>query len=753
MKRFLFAGLYFFAFAQGFAQQSAPALIPAPLQYEPRQGVFRFDESVQFLLTPTPGIMSVAAVFNQRLYNLGGSMLRIDSVRRNNTRYISATLNPDDQWCGAEGYRLRISPNGIDISAQNEAGIFYAFQTLSQLMPPDFLADKPGVMPLTDVSLPCMNIDDRPRFSWRGMNLDCGRHFMEVDFIKRYIDLLALHKMNVFHWHLTEDQGWRIEIKKYPELTRVGAWRKEDDGSIYGGFYTQDQIREVVAYAAARYITVVPEIEMPGHSVAALASYPQLSCTGGPFEVEKRWGVFKDIYCAGNDSSFAFIEDVLVEVMALFPSTYIHIGGDEAPKTRWEACPKCQARMEAEHLSSGEELQSYFIRRIEKFLNAHGRRLIGWDEILEGGLAPSATVQSWRGMDGGMEAAESGHDAIMSPTSHCYFDYSVSSTNLEHVYSFEPVPAELPSDKQHHILGAECCMWTETAPQEVVDSRVFPRLCALCEVMWSDTSGRSFGNFHQRMQEHYKRLDALGVRYGYERDPIQMDIHYDAQTESFVAHAEAGQPGLSLHFSIDGTDPDASSPLLNGKLQLMKTMELKVAAIRSGAGITAIESRKVVRHAALGKPYAITYPYSKKYVAGGDSNLTDGLRGTASYRDRLWQGYEGVDFEAVIHLGRKTSISKVSVGTLQSSLAWIYHPLRMEVFISEDAADWVKAGECENTVPQTDAATSVQDMVVAFKATKAKFVKVYLTAMHRNPDWHPGAGGKTWLFLDEIIVE
>ena len=751
MKRIVVLLGILFSFAAINAQNHEFNIIPKPLHLSSQGGVFKFDESVRFLAETDSCVLKSAYMFANLIFKTTDAILQFDSVRYKNIRYISIFREDSAKWCGAEGYHLFVMPNEIQIIALTDTGVFYALQTLRQLMPVDFGQKKRR--DINSIEIPCIRISDKPRFAWRGMNLDCCRHFMDVDFILRYIELLAYHKMNVLHWHLTEDQGWRIEIKKYPELTRVGAWRKEDDGSIYGGYYTQKDIRLVLAHAAERYITVVPEIEMPGHALAALASYPQLSCTGGPFEVEKRWGVFNDIYCAGNDSVFIFLHDVLTEVMDLFPSKYIHIGGDEAPKVRWEACPKCQARMKAENVKSEEELQGYFNRRIEKFLNAHGRQLIGWDEILEGGLSPGSTVQSWRGIEGGIEAAMQGHDAIMSPTSHCYFDYSTTNTNLEKVYSFEPIPEDLPVYKRHHIIGAECCMWTEVAPQEVIDSRVFPRLCALCEVMWSYPAGRSFKEFHGRLQTHYKRLDAMDVQYGYERDPIKLTTLFDKTKNEFIAFVEHGQPGLTMYYTIDGTEPDTNSAQYREPVILKTTAEIRVAAIRVGSGKTAVESRKVCRHKALGKEYTITFPYSKKYVAGGDSNMTDGLRGTYSYRDNLFQGYEGVDFEAIVNLGKKTKISKVCVGTLQSTGAWIYHPLKLEVFVSADAEKWKKVGEVRNTIPQTDSGTSVQDLTVCFKDQKAKFVKVYCSAMHQNPDWHPGAGGKTWLFIDEIIVD
>ena len=351
---------------------------------------------------------------------------------------IIISISNSDNDFGKEGYTLVVSANNVMIEATELNGLFYGVQTLRQLLPAE-IESKVKVRNVEWI-IPCLVVLDKPEFSWRGLNLDCCRHFMSKEFIKRYIDLLAYHKFNVLHWHLTEDQAWRIEIKKYPELTNKGAWRKYDDGTVYGGFYTQEDIKEVVEYAASRFITVVPEIEMPGHSTAAISSYPEISCTGGPFEVGTLWGIYYDVYCAGNEKTFQFLEDVISEVVELFPSKYIHIGGDEVPKRRWENCPKCQERIKSENLKDEHELQSYFIKRIEKFINSKGKQIIGWDEILEGGLAPEATVQSWRGVQGAIDAAKLGHDVIVSPTSHCYFDYPVDVTDMEKVYLFDPVP-------------------------------------------------------------------------------------------------------------------------------------------------------------------------------------------------------------------------------------------------------------------------------------------------------------------------
>lgn len=429
---------------------------------------------------------------------------------------------------GAEAYELTVGSSVLTLRAATAAGLFRGAQTIRQLLSSNAAtSSQPADVRWT---FPGVRITDEPRYRWRGMLLDCCRHFMPREFVKRYIDLLACHKLNVLHWHLTEDQGWRIEIRRYPKLTEVGAWRRatrasetpRDAGGRYGGFYTQAEIREIVAYAASRHITIVPEIELPGHALAALAAYPEYSCTGGPFEVGVEWGVYDDVYCAGNDATFQFLTDVLDEVIELFPGTYIHIGGDECPKKRWEACPKCQARMQSEGLKDAHELQSYFIRRIERHLNARGRRLIGWDEILEGGLAPNATVQSWRGLEGAIAAAKAGHDVICSPTSHCYLDYPqapdpskpdwMAVTTLEKAYSFEPTPDALTAAEAKHVLGLEGNLWSErTPPPEAVDRQVFPRLCALAEVGWSAKEARNWDDFQRRLAVHIRRLRAQGV--------------------------------------------------------------------------------------------------------------------------------------------------------------------------------------------------------------------------------------------------
>ena len=451
------------------------------------------------------------------------------SNRHNPKINISIKIDPNisDK---SESYILQINSEGIEIIGYDNAGIFYAFQTLSQILETNKTEKTRYIKGVI--------IKDTPRFKWRGMHLDVARHMFSVEFIKRYIDIIAIHKMNVFHWHLTEDQGWRIPIEKFPKLKTISAWRKETlighysdkpqkfDGERYGGFYSKNEIVDIIDYAKDRFVEIVPEIEMPGHATAALSAYPELSCTGGPHETETTWGVHKEVFCAGNEETFNFLEKTLEEVSQLFPGPYIHIGGDECPKTRWKICEKCQKRIKNEGLKDEHELQSYFIKRIEKILDKFGKRLIGWDEILEGGLAPNAIVHSWRGMEGGIKAANAGHEVIMSPTDFAYFDYYQSKNikneplaiggylPLSKVYEFEPIPAKIEKDKRHLILGGQANLWTEYIDNEnKAEYMLLPRMCALSEVLWTTSTNKNYNTFLRRLEGHLLRIKSAGYNF------------------------------------------------------------------------------------------------------------------------------------------------------------------------------------------------------------------------------------------------
>jgi hexosaminidase len=498
-------------------------IIPQPSRMEMTSGTFTLTPKTRIVVPEDAH--SAGEYLAQRLMAATGFHIPVTDTEPSKQRQDRIILRIDAACnaSGSEGYALSVQDHLILISASAPAGIFYGCQTLLQLFPTAI--ESPTPVQGISWTIPQIEITDTPRFSWRGMHLDVCRHFMPREFVKKYIDLIARYKMNTFHWHLTEDQGWRIQIAQYPKLTEIGAWRLEN-GKQYGGYYTQAEIRDIVEHATNRCVTIVPEIEMPGHSVAALAAYPEFSCTGGPFEVRSAWGIAEDVYCAGNDQTFTFLENILAEVIDLFPGKYLHIGGDECPKTRWKACPKCQARIQTEGLNDEFELQSYFIKRIGRYLRTKNRQMIGWDEILEGGLAPGAMVMSWRGMEGGMKAAQLGHDVVTCPTSHCYFDRSQRSDDdfgtqyyngplsFETVYAFEPIPPELSPEQANHIVGSQGNVWTEFIPTpEQVEYMVLPRMGALAEVLWSDNQSRNLEDFSIRLASHNERFDVQGLKY------------------------------------------------------------------------------------------------------------------------------------------------------------------------------------------------------------------------------------------------
>jgi hexosaminidase len=522
----------------GFKNKEIPmsdkSIIPMPNSLKWNDGEFKLSEST--VVVTCAEFIAEAEALAVGLRPATGFKVPVvvDSAAKESDGAI--ILLHDANSNSADSHTLEISPERVVVTANSAAGAFYATRSLLQLFPADIF--RSAKIAEKDWTVPCVSIEDSPRFAWRGMHFDSARYFMPKKFILKFLDLMALHKLNVFHWHLTEDQGWRLEIKKYPKLTEISAWRKETisghynnhprrfDNTPHGGFYSQDDVREIVAYAAARHITVVPEIEMPGHTSAVLAAYPELGCTGGPYEVTPVWGVKDDVFCAGNENVFEFLENVLSEVMDLFPSEYIHIGGDECPKKRWKECPKCQDRIKKDALKDEEGLQSYFITRMEKFINSHGRRIIGWDEILEGGLAPNAAVMAWRGVKGGVKATELDHDVVFATNEYTYFDYYQSEDvfnepvaiggflPIEKVYAHEPIPEEIPKDKHHLVLGAQGQLWSEYIPSpKQMEYMAFPRLCALSEVVWTDADKKDYEGFKQRLDIFLKTLDVLDVNY------------------------------------------------------------------------------------------------------------------------------------------------------------------------------------------------------------------------------------------------
>ncbi len=628
-------------------------------------------------------------------------------------------------------------------------------------------------------TLPCLAVRDLPRFRWRGMMLDVSRHFFPKEFIKRYIDLLAFHKLNTFHWHLSDDQGWRIEIKKYPRLTEVGAWRVDHEDQPWtarpaqqpgekasvGGFYTQEDIREIVAYAASRFVTVVPEIEMPAHALAALAAYPEYSCSGGPFTVPAGsiWPN-SDIFCVGNDATFAFLTSILDEVISLFPGPYVHIGGDEADKTNWKKCPKCQARIRAEGLKDEAELQSYFTRRIETFLISRGRRLIGWDEIIEGGLAPEATVMSWRGMAGGEAAARQDHDVVMSPTSHCYFDYYQGAPAgepsaiggflpLSKVYAFEPIPAGLSAAQASHILGLQANLWTEYVPEgSHAEYLTLPRVAALCEAAWSATERRSWPDFCSRLPAYMRRLDRQGFHYS--RSAYRVDAAPQVKPSGRVYIRLASEIAVpQICYTLDGSAPGAAALRYRRPIRLNRSLTVKAVACGKGQPLGLVSEQPFVFHLALGKASRLTHAYSDRYPAGGAYTLTDGVRGTTFFDDGHWQGFEGQDLEAVLDLGRVLPLHRLSAGFLQNSNSWIFLPSGVEFSVSADGKNFQVVGRLSHEVPPLTGASLKKEFSVELASIRARFVRLRAQSLGTCPVGHPAAGQPAWLFADELIVE
>lgn len=524
--------LMIFLTSMGFSEiVKASGIVPLPVSQVQGKGFFEITKGTRFLYSfegeHRDNIHYVMNSHMKKFYDLTPSSPVLSDKYVKGAVWFNLDSKAD---IPAEGYKLEVTKEGIKATASTPNGLYYAAQSLVQLMPAEESASEKVLIQAT-------KIEDAPRFPWRGLHLDVCRHFMPKEFVLRYLDYMAMHKLNTFHFHLTEDQGWRIEIKKYPKLTQIGSVRKETligrnynpdpkfDGKPHGGFFTQEEIKEIVAYAAKRYITVVPEIEMPGHALAALTSYPEIGCTGGPYELATRWGVFKDIMCAGKENTFEFLQGVIDEVIELFPSKIIHIGGDEAPKHNWKECPDCQERIKKEGLKDEHELQSWFITRMERYINSKGRNIIGWDEILEGGLAPNAAVMSWRGEAGGIEAAKSGHYVVMTPGSHCYLDHYQADpatqpfaiggfTSLEKIYGYEPIPASLSADEAKYIMGAQGNVWTEYIPNPAhVEYMVYPRAAALGEVVWSPKESRNYDSFMERMQSMILRYYAYGINF------------------------------------------------------------------------------------------------------------------------------------------------------------------------------------------------------------------------------------------------
>ncbi|MFN8243768.1 MAG: beta-N-acetylhexosaminidase [Ferruginibacter sp.] len=790
MKKIFFAA--FIICSQPLTAQNLVNIIPMPADVKPGKGTFTLS-SQTLIVAEGSGMEKTISFFNNYLRKTFGYALRQvkQTSSANVIRFNYERM--DNPLPGA--YTLTADKNGIYIAGDNEEGIFYGMQTLIQLMPPDTdLGVKKTAIHFT---IPYVTIHDRPRFAYRGMHLDVCRHFFPVEYVKRYIDFLAAYKYNTFHWHLTDDQGWRIEIKKYPLLTQVGGCRDRTLIGRYGsnkydsirhcGYFTQDQVKEIVKYAADRYITVIPEIEMPGHSTAALASYPYLGCTKGPYKVMDTWGVLDDVYCAGNDSTYKFIEEVLEEVIALFPSKYIHIGGDECPKERWKTCPVCQKKIKDEGLKDEHALQSYFVQRIEKFVNSKGRSIIGWDEILEGGLAPNATVMSWRGEEGGITAAKQDHDVIMTPGSHCYLDHSQSKNEdsltiggylpLEKVYSYEPIPAALDEKQARHVLGAQGNLWTEyIANTAKVEYMIFPRMMALSEVLWSPKAKRDWKDFERRLPVLFRRLDMLGLNYSNAYYDLSYNIMPAPDYNGVLLKLESRDKNAAIRYMDDELKVQMNLPQKNEKgdtvnvlsdiywgmgknykapIRIQTNNTIYAETYRGKEQLSNTVKLEFLFNKATGKKISLVNPPHKSYPGDGAFTLVNGIQNTKGLaKSSEFLGFLGTDLDATIDLGEITNVSEIDLHTFVQRGSWIYPPAQNGIIV-KISTDGINFSMPPDEIGTIEASNGVYKTWFSFSHAPlpARYVQVIARNFGMIPSGNPGAGNPAWLFVDEIEVK
>lgn len=771
MKKYTVSFIVFFLYCTAFAQSTKSAIY----NVIPIQKNILLGDGKQFILSSSTNIsfpennenLKQMAVFLSEYIQIATG---IKTQITNKSCSNCIELRTDFKNSNSEAYTFNVSQHTIIINGASGAGTFYGVQMLRKVL---MMMDKKDI-----IQLPNVAIVDYPRFAYRGMMLDVARHFASVDFVKKFIDILALHNINTFHWHLTDDQGWRIKIKKYPKLTEIGSVRAETivgkskdeyDGKPHGGFYTQEEIKEIVAYAQKRYINVIPEIDLPGHMVAALASYPELGCTGKDYEVRKKWGVSEEVLCMGNENTFAFLEGVLEELVPLFPSQYFHIGGDECPKNSWKKCTKCQSKISELGLTSDvkhtaeEKLQSYCMTRIENFLNSKGKKIIGWDEILEGGIAPNATIMSWRSFQGGIEAAQQGHDAIMTPSTHCYFDHYQSNntnneplaiggfTNIERVYSFEPVPEVLSPEEQKHIIGAQANVWREYIPtNQQVEYMVLPRLAALSEVLWSDSQQKNYSNFSNRLADFLTIYDNLN--YNYSKNVLEVSPQITIDTENSKLDLTLKTSGKNpIYFTLDGSTPTINSKKYKENISIKKSTTVKAAVIGENYKSSIFEQSFEFNKATL-KPIILKNQAVERYRFNGAATLVDGRKGSSVFSTGEWLGFYNENFEAVVDLKSIQEVNEVAVNTYISPNDWIFGPKQFTVLLSEDGTNFTTVYDKNIEIALQGDNAKILNLKANFLNQKARYIKIVAAVYEKIPQWHYAAGQPTFLFVDEIIV-
>ncbi|MFD1163271.1 beta-N-acetylhexosaminidase [Hwangdonia seohaensis] len=734
-------------------------VIPQPNLIEYQQGTFMVSENTVIVSENSEEGKRIAAElisFFDKNFNL-----KLNTSTKIQDNAIQLIISEDGD--NKEAYQLNVTKKGVSITGKTYHGVFYGVQTLKQLLTPKTLINAP--------ILHFVHIKDAPEFGWRGMMLDVSRHFFPKDSVKKVIDILAMHKMNKFHWHLVDGIGWRIQIDKYPELIKKGAWRKvkenkkpwedfeatykDTEGEVYGGFYTKADIKEVVAYAAERYIDVIPEIEMPGHSEAALQCYPEFTCDG-----EGTSGV----YCAGNDGSFEFLQNIISEVVPLFPYKYLHIGGDEVGKSAWLNCKKCQKRMQDENLENAEELQSYFVKRMEEFIHSKNKKLIGWDEILEGGLPERATVMSWRGFEGGIEAANAGHDVVMSPGSPLYFDHNQGKSefeppswggynNLLKVYDFNPVPDAIAADKRHHILGGQANLWTEQIKTlSHAQYMMLPRLSALSEALWTSPNQKNKNEFIKRIDVHFDRFEELNYHFAGSSLAPDYNVTYNKADKTFVLELKNELGINEIRYTLDGTAPIVNSELYTTPIRYTKPINVHAQAFRNGEPIGF--PLKKMFSTGFGDKCKVTYthPYNESYSGGGEQALFNNKFANPRGDDPNWQGLPKKDFEVIIDLGEPNALSYVGLNFFQHIGATsVMLPTQVVIGISEDGKTYqIVLDETLETIKDRD--PIIKRIETEFEKQDVSFIKISAKNRGQLPEWHI-RNGDAWVFVDEVTVK
>lgn len=741
-------------------------IIPKPVNMQLQNGVFKFNKNTRFVTNNTFQ-EEISREFIKK-FNLSSGLEFQIVGHIPDSNSIQFLTNPD---LLNEAYQLEVTSKTICISASGNAGFLYGLETLRQLLP--VTIESPELVYDADWLIPNLTIEDHPRYKYRGLMIDVTRHFFEIDYLKKTIDRLAMLKMNVLHLHLVDDQGWRIEIKKYPKLTEVGAWRVDqedkhwdgryktspDEKGTYGGFYTQEELKDLVAYAASKSVEIIPEIEMPAHVSSAIASYPELSCFDKPIGVPSGglWPI-TDIYCAGKEHTFEFLENVLLEVMEIFPSKYIHVGGDEATKTNWVKCPNCKNRMQTEGLTNVEELQSYFIKRMERFINSKGKRLIGWDEILEGGIAPEATVMSWRGVKGGIEAAEQGHDVIMTPGSHCYFDHYQGPQNeeplawggytpLSKVYTFDPVVDTMTDAEAKHVLGGQANLWSEQIKTEAhSEYMIFPRLVALSETLWSPKESRNWEDFSSRMVNMFKRFHYLGINYSKSAYLVLEDVKINLDTKEVSVSLKNEFSDADIRYTLNENKLTDNAIKYTGPLKMDKTTEVNASLFKDDKPVGVPFNTTIQFHKGVGKIVTYKESYDDSYQGEGKFGLVNTLRGTKNFSDGHWQAWLRNDMEVEIDLGEATQVNQVILGTLENQGPGIYFPTAVIVYVSNNGKDYKEVG-FEKRDYTKNPSFDIKSFEVNFEEQSARYVKIVAKNLRKTPE-----GGDVWLFVDEILI-